>query len=83
MKKILGAYKGEIIYGEDDGPSLLDHFASLAMQGMMSNSNRLMAITMLCNVSGEDPMKVCAQMSYAYARAMLAEREKPENKLEQ
>ena len=52
------------------GMSLLDHFAGLAMQGMVAHDN-----------PKELYYRTIAAYAYLIARAMLEERAKPENQL--
>lgn len=61
---------------EHPGMSLLDHFAGLAMQGLMANPRDV-------HVIGDDKSTKngVSELSYAIARAMLEERAKPENQL--
>ena len=61
---------------ETPGMSLLDHFAGLAMQGLMANPRDV-------HVIGDDKSTKngVSELSYAIARAMLEERAKPENQL--
>lgn len=55
---------------ETPGMSLLDHFAGLAMQGMVAHDN-----------PKELYYRTIAAYAYLIARAMLEERAKPENQL--
>jgi len=54
------------------GMSFLDHFAGLAMQGLLGD-NKNIPLTTTC--------ELVAEKSYNIARAMLEERAKPENQL--
>lgn len=71
------AYPGAVFRDWDDKPqngmSLLDHFAGLAMQGMNMNPGH--------GSGSEEFFQEQIRMSYRIARAMLEERAKPENQL--
>lgn len=70
----IGELTGQRHEGEETpGMSILDHFAGLAMQGLLANPGDLSYLsTSAKGISG---------MAYDYARAMLEERAKPENQL--
>jgi hypothetical protein len=54
---------------------LRDHFAGLAMQAMLANSDADRAIQAVSEKKGESPYKMTAMMAYAYANAMLQMRQ--------
>lgn len=62
--------------GYSSGMSLRDYFAGEALPALIAGGDALNGIRKAAAASGQDGYAVSAQVAYAYADAMLAERSK-------
>ena len=60
------------------GMTLRDYFAGKAMQGVVADSKGMMALYEIAKENGNHLTIAVAECAYAYAEAMLKEREKHE-----